>query len=97
VDFQAVSDQHSSAERQIARVTQTGDFRISSAIRSTQTQDRSSPERLSQLDVLPEPGRSKILELVECGYDEIRIAEEIIGRTYGVSPGVRNCPATRIL
>jgi hypothetical protein len=60
-------------------------FRISSDVRSTQTQDGSIllDVHHGQMFSLNLVG-SKILELLERGCDETRIAEEI-GNTYGVA------------
>src|SRR5712664_2629410 len=77
-------ERHSAAERGIAN-TQPPMFRISSDVRSTQTQDGSILLHVhhGQMFSLNLVG-SKILELLERGYDETRISEEI-SNIYGVN------------
>ena len=63
-------------------------FKICNAVRSTQTQDGSILLDIhhGQMLCLNLVG-SKILELLQCGYDETRIAEEI-SNSYGVAKDV---------
>jgi hypothetical protein len=63
-------------------------FRISSDVRSTQTHDGSVLLNVhhGQMFSLNLVG-SRILELLRCGYDEARIAEEI-SQTYGVAKNI---------
>jgi hypothetical protein len=63
-------------------------FKICNEVRSAQSQDGSIllDVHHGQMFCLNLVG-SKILELLQCGYDEIRIAEEI-SRAYGVDGDV---------
>ena len=63
-------------------------FRISSDVRSTETHDGSILLNVhhGQMFSLNLVG-SRILELLRCGYDEARIAEEI-SQTYGVAKNI---------
>ena len=72
-------------ERDVARLTNRPMFRISNDVRTTHTQDGSIllDVHHGQMFSLNLVG-SKILELLERGYDETRIAEEI-SNTYGVT------------
>ncbi len=72
-------------------------FRIASEVRSTQTQDGSILLNVhhGQMFCLNLVG-SKILELLQRGYDETRIAEEI-SRAYGVDRDVASSDVREFL